>query len=104
MARMVSRRPTQEKKGIGDFISESIIWIIVIAALLFAGRWYFFVYRASPGFALQGFITAIKNGDYKSQYSSLTADSQSKYGSAGSYGDKARIAHGLAARIQNFSI
>lgn len=104
MARMVSRKPTKEGKGIGEVISESIVYIVVLAALAFAGRWYFFVYRASPGFALQQFLGAVNAGNYKGQYTLLSIDNKTTYPSAGSYSDKSPLAHGLSARIQNYSI
>lgn len=104
MARMVSRKPTKEGKGIGEVISESIVYIVVLAALAFAGRWYFFVYRASPGFALQQFLGAVNAGNYKSQYGLLASDEKGSYGSAGKYDDKSPLAHGFSARIQNYTI
>jgi hypothetical protein len=101
---MVSRKPTKEGKGIGEVISESIVYIVVLGALLFAGRWYFFVYRTSPGFALQQFIGAINAGNYKGQYTLLSSDTKNSFGGAGSYSDKSQLAHGFSARIQNYSI
>ena len=104
MARMVSRKPTKEGKGIGEVISESIVYIVVIGALAFAGRWYFFVHRVSPGYALQNFLGAVNAGNYKGQYALLSSDTKSSYSSAGSYSDKSPLAHGLSARIQNYNI
>jgi hypothetical protein len=101
---MVARKQTKEGKGIGEVISESIVYIVVLAALAFAGRWYFFVFRASPAFALQQFIGAVNAGNYKGQYALLSSDAKASFGSAGQYDDKSPLAHGFSARIQNYNI
>ena len=52
MSRMVSRPRSTGGKGIGDRLAEFVIYIVVIAGVGLAARWYFVIYRNSPTAAL----------------------------------------------------
>ena len=104
MARMVSRKTTKEGRGIGEFISESIVWILIVAGLIGAAWWYFMIYRKSPGFVLQSFMGAMNSGNYKAQYDLLSSNTKTAHRSARAYETRWKMARGLSARIQNYTI
>jgi hypothetical protein len=104
MGRMVSRSRPREGKGIGEFISESIIYIIIIAAVVVAGRWYFFIYLRSPSAALLKYLGASKAGDVKTQYQMISSAAKQAVGSQDVYDDRYPMAHGLGGHIVDYTI
>jgi hypothetical protein len=104
MGRTLSRSRPRQGKGVGEFISESIIYIIVIAAVVVAGRWYFFVYQRSPSAALLRFLGASKAGDVKTQYDMISSAAKQAVGSQDKYDDNYPLAHGLGGHIQDYKI
>jgi len=103
MARIVRSRP-RPSRGIGEFLSEWFVYLVIIAGLVVAGRWYFLVYLPGPSHALGVFLSAVRSGDYQTQYQMLRSAEKSFYGSAGAYDSKCPLGHGLAARVENFTI
>ncbi|MGC8669332.1 MAG: hypothetical protein ACP5VE_14590 [Chthonomonadales bacterium] len=103
MARMVRSRP-RASRGIGEFLSEWFVYIVIIAGLVAAGRWYFLVYLPGPSHALSVYLNAVGSGDYRTQYQMLRAAEKRFYGDAGAYDNKCPLGHGLAARVENFTI
>lgn len=105
MSRMVSGRPKQrEGRGLGETLSESFIFILMGVGLVAGAYWYFMIYQKSPQVALQGYLGALNSGNIEAQFNKLSENTKSKFKSKDDYDNKVPIAHGLAARIANFSI
>lgn len=104
MARTVSSRPRyREGRGLGEILSESLIFILMAVGLVAAGYWYFMVYRKSPQVALQNYLGAVNSGNTEAQYTYLSETSKKLIGSKDHYSDKFPLAYGMAARITNYS-
>ncbi len=104
MSRMMSRPRRREGPGLGQKLSESFVYIVILIALVLAGRWYFFVYRRSPQVALQSFITAVDHSNSDAQYDMISSNTKAFYPSKDAYDSKCPLAHGLAEKIANFGI
>jgi hypothetical protein len=104
MARIVGRSRPRSGRGIGERMSEIVVWVIILAGLVYGVRYYFFVYRKSPGPALQGFISAVNAGRPESQYEMLASSTRQMFGSLRNYEKEWNQAHGFAARIANYVI
>ncbi len=105
MARMVGRPRIKEGRGIGTLISESLIFILLGAALVGAGYWYFFIYVRSPEYALGRFLGAVNSGNNEAQYRMLAESTRTRFfPSDKAYDKDSPLAHGLAARIARTDI
>jgi hypothetical protein len=58
-------------------VSEVLIVVVLIAAVVFAVRYYFTVYRKSPGVALGSYLGAINHGNVKDQYAFIDEEDRS---------------------------
>src|SRR5205814_353534 len=105
MARMVSRPRRKEGIGIGERLTESMAFILIGAALIAGGYWYFVIHMRSPEAALNKYIGAINSGNVDAQYDLLASSTKNRfYPSKEAYDDKWPLAHGLSARIANSTI
>ena len=98
MARVIGRSKIRENVGPGLRLPEIIVFIIIIAAVVMGVRYYFFVYRTSPSFALGEYLAAIKSGKVDQQYDLLDGSDKKKW-SLKEYEEQAPQAHGYTARI-----
>lgn len=104
MGRTVSGRPRRrEGRGLGEILSESIVFIMIFVGLAAAGYWYFAIYRHSPQVALQHYLGAVNSGNVEAQYDMLSDAAKKYVGSKSNYGDKWPLAYGLSARIAQFT-
>ena len=104
MGRTVSGRPRRrEGRGLGEIMSESLIFIMIGVGLVAAGYWYFAIYRNSPQVALQHYIAAVNSGNVDAQYAMLSDTAKKWAGSQSNYADKWPLAYGLSARVAQFT-
>jgi hypothetical protein len=105
MSRTVRRRTIKEGRSLGDYVSESLVYLVVIAGLVIAVRWYFVTYLRSPSPVLSQYLAAIKAGDVDTQYRLLSTATKSRWFPTQSiYADRFKAAQGLAGRISDFTI
>jgi hypothetical protein len=104
MARMVKRSRTRESSMRIQF-SELIVIVAVVLGIGFAARWYFVVYRNSPGYALGEYLAAVKAGNVEEQYALIdSADKQKFYPTRKLYERDAPQARGYTARISDVKV
>jgi hypothetical protein len=99
MSRIVGRRQIREGRGLGERLAEILVYIIILAAVIWGGRWYFVVFRNSPKVALGRYLGLLKSGDSKAQYEILSASSKQFFPTRAAYEDKWRSAQNLAGRV-----
>lgn len=105
MSRTVRRRTIREGRGLGDYLSEWLVYLVIAAGLIFAVRWYFVTYLHSPSPALSKFLAALKAGDVDTQYAMLSATTKARWFPTRSvYRNEFKSAQGLAGRISDFTI
>ena len=104
MARVVGRARRREGRGIGEFLAESFIYIVIAAVVAFAGYRYFFVYQRSPQAALLNYLGNAKAGKVDAQYALLTQNTKSQFKSKDDYDDKWPLAHGLSGRMIDYKV
>jgi hypothetical protein len=104
MARMVSPARRREGKGIGERISELAVFAAIIAAAVWAGRWYFVVHRNSPTVALMSYMGALKSGNVDTQYKMLATSSKKSFPDQETYAKDYPLAQGLTGRMVDFQI
>lgn len=104
MARMVSRSRPTGGKGIGERISELAVYVVIVAAVVFAARWYFVVYKNSPTYALLGYLGASKGGDVSVAYNLLTTETREMFGSHNNYDEKFPLARGYTGSLVDYKI
>lgn len=98
----MQRQPIREGRGIGEKLTELLVWAVIIAALVYGGRWYFVVYRNSPGVALKSYIGAMNAGNSEAQYAMLSSTTKQQI-NEDAY-SKLPVAQGLSARVANYTI
>jgi hypothetical protein len=95
----------KEGRGIGTLISESLIFILLGAALLGAGYWYFFINMRSPEYAMGRFLGSVNSGNNETQYRMLAESTRKRfYPTEQAYDKEFPLAHGLAARVARTDI
>lgn len=105
MARVVRQPRIRERDGTKIRFSELIVIVIILAAITMAGRYYFFVYRASPGYALAEYLGAVKKGDVSQQYAMLDDEDRKRFfPTEAEYEKGTPIARGYAARVSNVQV
>ncbi|MCS6776385.1 MAG: hypothetical protein RMJ43_05800 [Chloroherpetonaceae bacterium] len=99
MARIVGRsRPRESFMRIQ--LSEVIVIVAVIAGIFYAARWYFVIYKNSPGYVLGQYLGAIKAGNVVEQYALIDrSDKEKYYPTRQIYERDAPQARGYTARI-----
>jgi hypothetical protein len=100
---MSARPRRREGRGLGEMLSESLIFVLMAVGLVAAGYWYFAIYRKSPQVALQNFLGYVNAGNPAGQYSYLADSSKKFFGSEDAYKNKYPLAYGLSARLASFS-
>jgi hypothetical protein len=104
MSRIVGRSRQRESFMRIQF-SEVIVMVAVVLAIAFAARWYFVVYRNSPGYTLGEYLAAIKAGNVEEQYALIdSADKQKFFPTRKLYERDAPQARGYTARISDVKI
>ncbi len=104
MARMVSRAQQREGVGTGMKVSETAIFIVILILVVLGGRWYFFIYRKSPGYVLGQYISAMQTGNVVAQYDLIDdKDKQTYFPTKKDY-EKEKEARGYTERISNISL
>jgi len=104
MARMVtrSRPPTEGFTGLK--MSEIIVIILVIGAIVMGVR-YYINYRHSAGYALGQFLGYVKAGNASHQYELLDDEDKQKYlPTLTEYERNVNLAHGYTERIEDMTI
>lgn len=94
----------RESRGIGEHLSEIVVFIVIVAGIIWAGRWYFVVYKNSPTVALTNYIGAVKAGDVDIQYGMLSASTKKTYTDRDMYVEKWKMARGLHGRLVDYTI
>ncbi len=105
MSRTFRRRTVREGRGLGDYLSESFVYVVAVVLLFVAGKWYFVTYRHSPSPVLSQYVAAIKSGDVEAQYRMLAATTKSRaFPTQSAYQQGFPPAQGLTGRIADFTI
>ncbi|MCC6729405.1 MAG: hypothetical protein IT208_08700 [Chthonomonadales bacterium] len=104
MARMVSRARRREGRGIGERLSELVVYVVLFAAVIAGVRWYFVVYRHSPGPAITAFLGALKAGDVPGEYRMLARSTKRYYPTESTFSSGWDPAQGFLGRLANYTI
>jgi hypothetical protein len=104
MARMVSRPRYREGRGLGERLSEVIVFIVIAVGIALAVRWYLFIYLRAPGTALGNFVAATKAGNVEGQYQLLASSTKMLFPSRKEYTEKWKMAQGVAGRLTTYTI
>lgn len=105
MSRMVARPRHRENFGTGMRISEYLVALIVIGLAIAGVRYYFVVYRHSPGYALGAYLGAVKKGDPEAQYALIDDDDKRKFfPTLSEYEKTAPQARGYTERISSVTL
>jgi hypothetical protein len=104
MARIVGRKRIREGRGIGERLTELVVYVVLVAGAIYGVRWYFFEYLRSPKVAMARYLGYVKSGDVKAQYEMLAGSSKRYFSSASEYEDKWAPARGLTGRLANWEI
>ncbi len=90
--------------GLGEKLAELLIWIVIIAAIVWGIHWWFYVYPDTPGYALKSFIGAVNDGNPSKQYVWIAKSSKFYFPTEQVYKSKFPLARGLADRISSYHI
>lgn len=104
MTTYFGRNSSRTRGGLGEKLAEFLIWIIIIAAIVWGAHWWFFVYPNSPGYALKAFIGAVNDGNPSKQYVWIAKSSKLYFPTEQVYKSKFPLAQGLADRINSYHI
>lgn len=104
MSRMVGRARVREGRSLGERFAEIVVYVLIIAGLVYGGRWYFVVYRNSPKVILAKYLRMVRAGDTKGQYALLSAQTKAYFGSESQYEQKWPAASDLAGRLAGWEI
>jgi len=104
MARIVGRKRIREGRGIGERLTEIVVYIVLIAGAVYGVRWYFFDHLRSPKVALGRYLGLVKSADAKAQYEMLSASSKRFFPSSRTYAQKWGPARGFAGRLADWEI
>jgi hypothetical protein len=103
MARVVGRSTVREGVGAGTKLSESVVFVAIAIALIIGVRWYFVVYKNSPGVALGEFLGGIKAGNVERQYAMIDDSDKQLVPTQKDY-EKLQWAHGYTERITGINM
>jgi hypothetical protein len=104
MARIVGRRRIREGRGLGERLTEIVVYVVLIAGAIYGVRWYFTEYLQSPKVALGRYLGLVKSGDVKAQYEMLSSSAKRFFPSVAVYENKWPPARGLAGRLASWQI
>lgn len=100
MARMVRRTRQNDAGGMGIRLPELIVMIAAVAAIVAGIRYYFFVYRVSPGYMVTEYWGAIKAGNVERQYALVSEKDKTRYyPTQKTYETQAPQSRGYTARV-----
>src|SRR5579862_4598752 len=103
MARVIGRTRQRSVYGSQMKLSEMAIFIAAVIGIVLAARWYFMVYRHSPGVALGHFLGAIKAGEGQQQYELIDEMDKQAIPTEKDY-QKLPIAQGYVERITSVDL
>lgn len=104
MRPVARRRGYSEGPGLGERLSEIVVFILIACALVYAGRWYFLVYRQSPGVALTNYLHAVKAGNVDTQYGMLSASTIKYFPTQDKYESQFPASRQLAGRLAKWEV
>lgn len=104
MARIVGRQRIREGRSLGERLSEIVVYVLIVAGLVWAARWYFVVYRHSPSVVLGRYLGLVKAGDAQAQFAMLSDRSKAYFGSAKQYEEKWPHGNDLAGRVAGWEM
>lgn len=104
MGRIVGRRRIREGRGLGERLTEIVVYIVLIAGAVYGVRWYFTDYLRSPKIALGRYLGHVKAGDVKAQYEMLAESSKQYFPSVSAYESKWEPARGFTGRLANWQV
>lgn len=103
MSRLISKRFRFDRERPTMGPAEALIFGLIAIVLVMAGRWYFLIYRQSPGFILGQYIGAIKAGNIEKQYE-LLSEMDKRYFTLSDYEKRVPAARGYTERIVGFNV
>lgn len=103
MSRMISKRLRYDKERPTMRPAEALIFGLIVIGLVMAGRWYFLIYRQSPGFILGQYFGAVKAGNVERQYD-LLSEMDKHYFTLSDYEKRVPQARGYTERIAGFNV
>lgn len=104
MGRIVGRQRIREGRSLGERASEIVVYVVIAAALIWGGRWYFVVYSKSPKVAMARYLGLVKSGNVKEQFAMLSSASKTYFGTPSQYEDKWPPAQKLTGRVAGWEI
>jgi hypothetical protein len=105
MAKLHRRFRPRQRDGTKIRPSEAVVILLILAGSVYAGRYYFLVYRRSPQFVVESYLGAVKSGRVERQYQLIDdTDRQSLFPTQADYEKKAPQAHGYTERVTNVSV
>lgn len=104
MARIVGRKQIREGRGLGERLTEVIVWIAIIAGIIYGARWYFTVYLVSPRTILSKYLGYVKAGNPEAQYGYLANSTKGILPTQAAFEKEWKGARGFAGRISDYSI
>jgi hypothetical protein len=104
MARMIIRSQPRDRDGTKMGLAEIIVSLCIVAALAWGVRYYFVVYRTSPGFVLGEYLGAVKAGNVPRQYELIDSADKKMLPTEADYEKNVQQARGYTARITNVQL
>jgi hypothetical protein len=102
---MVARARYRDTATTGMKISEYLVMILVVALVVAGGRYYFLVYRHSPGYMVGQYLAAVKRGDAAAQYALIDdEDKRLWFPTEDTYTKQAKQANGYVERISSVTL
>jgi hypothetical protein len=100
MARIIRQSKPRGEGSTRVQFSELIIFAVMGITLLAGIRYYFFVYKASAGYALGAYLNAVNHGDVDTQYEMIDeAEKRKNFPTKREYENLVPLAHGYTERI-----
>lgn len=103
MAKVVGRSRIRDTNGTGVRLSEYAVFISIAILILLAARWYFVVYRHSPGVAAASFFGSVQSGSGQAQYDMLDDMDKEYWPTLQSYEKALGLDHAYTERLDHVS-
>ncbi len=104
MGRIVGRRRIREGRGLGERLTEIVVYVVLIAGAIYGTRWYFTEYLRSPKVALGRYLGYVKAGDVKAQYEMIAESSKRYFPTVSAYESKWEPARGFTGRLADWQM